>query len=150
MITCTPYVTAGRKRLLDVVKALRDAENDPHFVEDFTMQRFANPCGTPACALGHYAWRVDLQSEFIISHSAAMGRSVFYAEGCGSFWRERDNDHSIGLGDDRVLDYFSISYSEVLELFDVEGCDKAAVPGEAADYIESFVTRKWPQWRTEQ
>lgn len=150
MITCPPHVTASRKRLLDIVKALREAQNNSHFVKDFTMRRFVNPCGTPACALGHYAWRNDLQSEFIISNSAPLGRTVFYTEGFGSHWRENESDHSVGLSDDRMLEYFGLSYSEVLELFDADGCLKAALPSEAADYIESFVARKWPQWRTEQ
>lgn len=152
MITCTPYATVARKHLLDVVKALRDAQNDEHFVEDFTMQRFMNPCGTPACALGHYAFRQDLQSEFRLGRPEQdiTSSGISYVEGYGNAYKRQAADQSIDLCHDRVLRHFGLTYSEVIELFDADGCHRAALPGEAADYIETFVARKWPQWSTEQ
>jgi hypothetical protein len=64
-------------RLLNVAKALRDAAEAKKFfcMRDIAIVR--DDCGTPACALGHYAARRDLQATFELS------------------FEERDADHPL-------------------------------------------------------
>ena len=125
------------QRLLDVAKALRESRNP----EAFTMTHYGWtpidlhgsqktwPCGTPACALGHYAARPDLQDVYSINPSSGyLNRpdSICGTAGC-------------------VFDagYFGISLDERDLLFSSDGCDKAATPEEAAKYIENFVKCRW-------
>jgi hypothetical protein len=137
-----------QKRLLNVAKALRDAAKVPLLKKVFTMQIFGwdrqakvgdkivdldqkpdNTCGTPACALGHYAARTDLQRAFKLKHGDVQTTSgspdvsgVCYEHfGLLELW---------GHGD------------EWIELFADNGCGGATTPLQAAKYIEKFVARK--------
>lgn len=50
----------NKERLLNVAKALRESTTPPDL---FTMRFVMRECGTPACALGHYAARGDSAKE---------------------------------------------------------------------------------------
>lgn len=110
-----------RERLLNVVRALRE-DKDP---ENFRMYAFSR-CGTPACALGHYAARDDLQHVFRLRKSGWLGLQG-----------KRSGD--IGIDSPAVQEHFGIDFDEADELFGYCGCDGARHPEEAARYIESFV-----------
>lgn len=116
----------NKERLLNVAKALREAP-DP---KQFTMLRFGKPgdtCGTPCCALGHYAIRKDLQKTF------SLGRR-------GDLCRASDSQqHFVGVDDDIVLKHFGINYAESDALFGMRGCGEAKRPEDAAAFIERFV-----------
>ena len=122
-----------QKRLLNVARALRESR-DPRA---FTMERFAHGCGTPACALGHYASRRDLQRAFRIDPEPAQESWTSY---------ERlvldGLDNAVYPDDYQVTDHFGLSIDEGCELFDVYGCGGARTPIQAARYIERFVARK--------
>lgn len=106
------------KRLLNVAKACRESR-DPHA---FTMQRFVwDHCGTPACAVGHYAARRDLQRCFTLAE-LQLGRLHYYSV--------------------RVLNHFGITKHEAMCLFGEFGCDRAKTVTEAAEFIESFVAKR--------
>ena len=148
MITHTP-LAIGRGNLLNVVRALREAQEDSHFVQDFTMRRFVNTCGTPGCALGHYAHRRDLQSMFVMVQPNGNSAGIEYANetdfvklaswSIPRAW--------VRFGDKALQDHFGITLDETEELFEATGCNSAKTLAEAADYIENiFVPRKWPQW----
>jgi hypothetical protein len=110
-------------RLLLVAKALRESP-DP---SDFTMDIYAHSCGSPACALGHYAHRRDLQDKVFLSEFGflrpARGRHIDF----NAFrWAQK---------------HFEIEKRAVDELFDAGGCGNAQTALEAALYIEDFVAR---------
>ncbi len=110
----------NKERLLNVAKALREAPEP----EKFTMIQFVHlapegGCGSPACALGHYAFRQDLQSAFT--------QDTFGPQS------------GIGCASEEVLVHFGITEMQACQLFDSRGCDDANTPTEAADYIEKFV-----------
>ncbi len=107
-----------KKRLLNVAKALREAPEP----SKFTMVRYFNYCGTPACALGHYVFRTDLQKTF--------AKNDFIRGGLSSYT------------DDSVLTHFGISNRESEDLFGDDGCDMADTAIEAAKYIENFVENR--------
>jgi len=155
------------KRLLNVARALRDAHAakkkfdmekwifgdvgalkdsyDPRTGFYKTCNEEANFCGTPACALGHYAARTDLQRLLKVSilkdrygtKYATMDRFGGVA-GDGD-WEEQD-----------VKDHFGIDGEEFSELFDPEGCNNARTSLQAAKYIEKFVKRKQNTGRSNQ
>lgn len=111
-----------KSRLLNVVKALRESPRP----QSFTMKDTGGICGTPHCAIGHYAARRDLQNDF---HLTFFGRMK-----C----RERNWN---------VLDlaqHFGLSLNETYLLFGSDGCNNAQNPAEAIEYIEGFMDRKWP------
>lgn len=115
----------NKKRLLNVAKALRESKNP----DMFTMRRFSHPCGTPACALGHYAARGDLQEDFLFDQHSVLVRS--------------DTGDTVWLDEEEgfVMNHFDITEDEVEWLFGEEGCNSAATANEAAEFIEKFVVR---------
>ena len=131
------------QNLLNVARALRESTTP----ESFTMSDYLSPntqpgakewCGTPACALGHYAVRGDLQNflkpgltrwgDPMLKYTAASKEAHYFAY----------------YDDESVMDHFGLeSIDEAEELFGpVEGCGGAKTPIEAAEYIENFVKRK--------
>lgn len=113
---------AQKKRLLNVAKALRE-DKDP---ERFQMYRFAD-CGTPCCALGHYAARKDLQRVFRLSRVK------------GNWLGLVGKREGIGIDAPEVHKHFGIDYEQADELFGCHGCGCAQTPIDAAEYIEQFV-----------
>ena len=119
------------RRLLNVARALREAP-DP---AKFSMHAYCdNTCGTPACALGHYAARGDLQRLLAIRVDPSDGRKLWWMQ-------LRDGDRTVSHRSEAVLDHFGIDGYETDELFGGDGCGGAWTPKQAARYIERFVKR---------
>lgn len=115
------------KRLQNLIVALEDAKP-----EDFDMEKFANQCGTPACVLGHYASRRDLQKTFKLRLDPKFGEGLI---------KGRDG-HSLGIYDRLVLDHFGLTFQEAYDLLSTDGCDGAQTPKQAIKYIKRFIGRK--------
>lgn len=112
-------------RLLKVARALRESDHP----RQFTTAAYRNDCGTPACALGHYAHRTDLQRLFT---PTPYGPSYVF----------RATEDVISFYDHRVCAHFGITKDEAYELFSVrKGCGEARTARAAARYIERFVAR---------
>lgn len=109
-----------RKRLLNVARALRESRNP----DEFTMEKTHHECGTPACAIGHYAARRDLQREFTLK--SALGST--------------DGDGEWAYAAQRHFGLEGLATVELL--FGSKGCGGAETPKAAARYIERFVARK--------
>jgi len=98
------------------------------------MGEYTDSCGTPACALGHYASRGDLQKAFKLGDPSGTSSYQFVVlRKWGGFV-----DYYAGA----VLDHFGIEYPEAGELFGGNGCGGAKTVKQAAKYIENFVKRK--------
>jgi len=110
-----------RKRLLSVARALRESPEPG----SFSMSWYVTDCGTPMCALGHYASRPDLQ-DFL---SLKKG-SRYLRVGKGLLG---------GIDDPRLLRHFGLRDAQSRELFNPRGCGDARTTTQAADYIERFV-----------
>jgi hypothetical protein len=106
----------NKVRLLNVARALRESEHP----EKFTMRELVNMCGTPGCALGHYASRGDLQDVFLI-----------------------DGYRMTTVGAGSIYDVTLAHFGED-ELFGALGCGEAKTPVQAAEYIERFVATHIP------
>ena len=142
------------RRLLNVARSLRESANP----ELFSMHSYVNDvdtllnklpvgdsgvdtnlCGTPACALGHYASRTDLQRKMRI---AQLGKEWF--TGVPLYGLRYNNNRAVGFDDRTILDHFGITRDETYELFDGYGCGGAKTAIEAAQYIEDFVQNRYP------
>lgn len=129
----------NKERLLNVAKALRESLKP----EDFSMDMY-HVCGTPACALGHYAARPDLQSAFALGKDGRSG--LFRASDEAQSW-----DQCIAYCGPAICEHFDISADQATDLFadgdtdeDDEvitevGCGNPKNAIEAAEYIERFV-----------
>jgi len=117
-------------RLRAVVTALRDAQRSQSLCRTFTMAQYGYfsemECGSPACALGHYVSRRDLQRKFLLN---CDGHPI---------WRVGYRDVSV-FAFER---HFGLTPEEHEELFGPEGCNEAKTPKEAADYIANFIKRR--------
>lgn len=116
------------ERLRNVVRALRE-DPDP---ENFTMRRIGyasalGKCGTPACALGHYAARTDLQGEFQLTKYA-----LIYS---------KKQHRALNFYCETIRKHFDLNEAQFTELFEWHGCGNARTPEEAATYIERFIDR---------
>lgn len=117
------------QRLLNVASALREAP----ISRQFDMDTYVHDCGAPACALGHYAGRPDLQRLLtlrITRHSYGVGQYAMTYKGSAE-WAD--------WGDIRVLEHFGLAGEEGQELFDAGGCGNAQTAIQAANYIENFL-----------
>lgn len=119
------------QRLLNVARATRETAAPG----DFTMRYFGD-CGSPACALGNYAVRRDLQRVFYLGKLPEDGTRLFL--------RSVADNSLVSFSEGLVQRHFGISEAEAVELFSGVGCGYAKTPEAAALYIEAFVARKWP------
>lgn len=105
----------GSKRLLKLAKILdtADAKHKEKGEPTYDQCVDAHPCGTPACAGGHWNVSVGLTP--------------------GTMYRAKSFYSS---------DTWGITDSEWLELFGPAGCNNAQTSKDAAKYIRAFVKRK--------
>ncbi len=131
------------QRLLDVATALR--ETPKALGQIFSMRKFGygqedcmlpddvshltpESCGSPACALGHYAVRRDMQHKFKLSRFGQL---------------TNNKGVTISFNDDAILDHFGLDLDEAYRLFSAEGCMQAKTPIQAARYIERFLSSQY-------
>lgn len=142
------------KRILNVARALRESVNP----EAFDMRKYVwgdqfsrssmNPvdvvkekefCGTPACALGHYAARRDLQKLLKIGYGMTYPDTIqprmAYAD-------EGESRPGASFLDNALQEHFGITEQESYSLFGVNGCGHAKSVVEAAQFIEKFVAAR--------
>lgn len=115
----------GNRRLLRLaaylskVDAIHKRRKEPAYSQD----TFVHECGTPACALGHYAvlnprrWHLVFRAPSRINSEICSPR----------------ND---------AKDEFDITGDEYWQLFSSYGCDGAATAKQAAAYIRNFVKQR--------
>ena len=104
---------------------LRDLRGIPKSQHDWAIE---HNCGTPACAIGHYAVRDDLQEAFSLDTKGNL--------------LSTETGFQIAHDQQVVMNHFGCSYDEISSLFDGDGCGSAATALEAAVYIERFVQDK--------
>lgn len=143
-------------RLLKVAKALREHPapkrfsmkcyiNGDEFDRDENASVKEEWCGTPACALGTYASRPDLQRFLRIE----TNQSEQWDDNTGD-WVTRLVPEMVHLdGDQAYFDseaietYFGLDgWGNARELFGPDGCGGAKTPKAAAKYIERFVAKR--------
>jgi hypothetical protein len=95
----------------------------------FDMGNFVNlGCGTPACVLGTYGNRRDLQDTFELDDETG-----FSLIGGPSLWHD----------DPDVLRHFGVTREEAERLFGGSGCNNADNENMAIKFIDDFVAKKY-------
>lgn len=120
----------NRENFEKLLQANREAP-----AEAFDMNMFAGQptaCGTPACLLGNYALRVDLQDAFAAHPGESeydMGRVVNAKTG-----------EVVYCDEYAMLDHFDITTRQAERLFDADGCNNAGTDrAKALAYVEHFM-----------
>jgi hypothetical protein len=123
----TKLTKLGARRLLKLAKILDTADALHKRRKEPTYNQFqmVHSCGTPACALGHYA--AATKARFKIDR---LSETVFYKG--NSLYHEAQV----------AIDEFGVSRGEGYALFSFEGMGGAKTAKQAAKYIRSFVKRK--------
>lgn len=145
------------KRLLNVARALRESPapklfNMSKFVWGDNVGRWCsndptfalnekNFCGTPACALGHYGARKDLQKTFSIKIGVEFAELVSVKPN-PSEYEDDEPDYFVSCNTGNVLEHFGLTLEESHTLFAEEGCGGAKTAKGAASFIEKFVAKK--------
>jgi hypothetical protein len=123
------FMNVFKQRMLNVERSLLESPAP----ESFTMGTFFHACRTPACAMGHYALREDLQDTFTMSQGGGLGT------------RAGDRRHRLDCDGHEIREHFGISQVEAIRLFAYDGCNRARTPQEAAAFIRRFAEDKWPE-----
>lgn len=120
-----------KQRLLNLARAARETRHP------FNMEQVVTSCGSPGCLFGNYASRQDLQDVFYVgTRNDTLDRTLIRA-------RYSDNGRAANIDDIEVQEHFGLTYDEIIELFEVDGCGNARNDAEkAARYVEQFVARR--------
>jgi len=123
------------RRLRSVITALREAPNPLAF--DMGQYVYDGDdgfdCGTPACALGHYAARTDLQKTFKIRANAQHQVADIMAD---------EQTIQAPSEEPAVQEHFGMTSEEVEDIFGAEGCGGAKTTKAAIRYIERFIAKR--------
>jgi len=153
------------KRLLNVARALREAhaakkkfdmttfvfgtwgDVESNFNYETNKNEYCNReenfCGTPACALGHYASRTDLQRLLKVAFLKDKDRGNVLTAQLAFFGEKPERGMTCpDYGDEKFEKHFGLDYDEMDELFGGGGCGCATTALQAAKYIEKFVKVK--------
>lgn len=132
-------IEEGNKRLLLAAQATRETKHP----NQFTMELYGiEECNTPACVLGNYAFRTDLQRTFKL---AIFTYTLDWSPGEGkgiAIYRAEDGPTNISRLDcdaPSIQAHFALTQPQAIDLFAYNGCGRAQTPEEAAEFIEKFV-----------
>jgi hypothetical protein len=102
-----------------------DANGDPLQVAGYYQGRIGHPCGTPACAIGHYAYEGNTGRFGWTKDGEAHSARDFPAH----LFKQIEHEFCLGT-------------YEVDVIFGGAGCDNAQTAGEAAEFIRQFIEDK--------
>lgn len=121
------------RRMDNVVRVLDEAPTN--LKNSLDMGEYFSECGSPACVLGHYASRPDVQRLL----RPGKRRDSY---GGGLMPVAVKSGRRVGLDSEEVLSHFGITYEEAEELFGGEGCGGATTTKAAAKYVKQFIKEK--------
>lgn len=97
---------------------------------DFDMGRYVHSCGSPACVLGYFASRGDLQRKFVITRDNYDGVNICL----------RGTKEPVDHWDRVTHGYFGISEEQAEYLFGAES-NEGATPAQMRRKIRKFIDR---------
>jgi len=122
------------ERLQLVARAVAEGDGP-----EINMNVFFNDCGTPGCAIGHYAARKDLQSEYESADTFVQRTDgVAFPAKYLSVIEDGFIFMYAGIFQD-FAKHFDVTHAEATGLFGSSGCNKAKTKEEVVDYIENFI-----------
>jgi hypothetical protein len=121
------------RRFENLIKATLEAPK-----EQFNMGMFTHDCGSPACLLGNYGNRTDLQRTFVLTkmRGSDSNNRLFLR------LRNKPGAYVLEYGSE-ICEHFGITMVEADDLFSTMGCNNAqADKTQAIKYVRAFVKRK--------
>lgn len=109
------------------------ATSAPAEIEGYDQNLVGHACGTPACAIGHYA--VNTPRRWSWTKHGDINVALDFD---GDWTDQVAHEFCLAQDDDET----SFGESEVNEIFGDRGCDNAKTALEAAKYIRKFVAKK--------
>ena len=97
------------------------------------MNNYVHACGTPACVLGYFASRVDLQRKFVLAKNA-QGYMTCQL-------RVQDHDYPVDYEDTQVLGYFGINREQAEYLFGGGYPNDGKTPAQMRRKIRKFIDK---------
>lgn len=136
-----PLTAEQEQHLRNCIRALQESPKPEAFAMRCFIHANGSHCGSPACVLGHYASRPDLQNLFVFEPPSIR---VHYRQGS-----KYVNGGPVEYRDHYFLEHFGLEdEDEADELFGGEGCANAQTPDEAIAYLEGFIEwRKTGEWK---
>jgi hypothetical protein len=126
-------LAVGNRRLLKLA-AILDAADKRHRERQeptYNQAAFVHPCGTPACAIGH--WAAANPRRWRISSIGPIGLV------------EPRNSRPLGVFQEAVKEFALDAHDYGWdELFSKDGCGSAKNGKQAAKYIRQYVARRTP------
>lgn len=127
----------NRENFEKLLQANREAKPETFNMAVFLGQPTA--CGTPACLLGNYALRTDMQSAFAAKPSAFAAKPAGEADAMGLVVSTKTG-RAVWCDDLDVREHFDITSEEADRLFDADGCNSAGTDRDKAlAYVEHFM-----------
>lgn len=125
-------VAVGNRRLLKLAAILdkADALHKKRMEPSYRQLYYSHPCGTPACALGHWAANNPRRWEM---RGRYPGSELVPFLGKG---------HNAIYGNESAEIEFSLDSIDAYDLFGMSGCDSAKTAKQAAAYIRKFVAKR--------
>ena len=118
----------NKQRLEKLLVALKGVKP-----KDFDMNNYVHACGTPACVLGYFASRVDLQRKFVLAKNA-QGYMTCQL-------RVQDHDYPVDYEDTQVLGYFGINREQAEYLFGGGYPNDGKTPAQMRRKIRKFIDK---------
>lgn len=128
-------IKQGNKRLLELASILEDVpavHEEGDELRGYRQARIIHPCGSPACAWGHWYLSSRSRKARIFKQAAEMGNRGS-KEGFPIVYIEQS------------VHEFSLTPTESDLLFEGDGCDLARTGTQAAAYIRKFVQNRSTQ-----
>jgi hypothetical protein len=132
-------IKVGLRRLERLAKILdtADAEHRKRGEPKYDQSRVEHiECGSPGCAIGHWAAANPDRFGLRRIKSFDLSRSEYFVFVC-----KKDDNSDLDF-DKHGQSEFGINENEASELFYVHGCGDARTAKQAAKYIRKFVARK--------
>lgn len=138
----------GQNRLLKLADILDEAQKKYDRLKaskkfkkgemGYDQKRFVHECGTPACALGH--WAVHNPRRWRVKDGIPAFRGVMdpLSASCYQYGARRVEANGVTA----ATKDFGINLMESVKLFDGDGCGNARKASTAAKYIRRFVARR--------
>lgn len=131
-------IERGNVRLLLAAQATLESK----VPASFKMNAYAHDCKTPACVLGNYAIRDDLQNVFELhGYTRWDGRMLvgLVPKGDEDFLTIHT---TLDCDGPTIQEHFALQQGEANNMFGMYGCGDASTPLQAAEYIARFVNNR--------
>lgn len=139
----------GNRRLLELASLLEDIPTvhpEGHELRGYDQMHLVHPCGSPACAWGHWMLSSTDRLERALANAGDFhgGYRQFWVTKEGSTEKEMHRIATI----EAARPEFHLDKMECEELFGGQGCGNARTGSQAAAYIRRFVAERSPTERS--